>query len=85
MQKLAALIPALALLVGASLASAQTKAPSPDPVDAKFAAADTDKSGSLEGKELDPYKDKLAMIDANKDGKVSRQEFDVAVKTGLVK
>lgn len=83
MKKSVALASALVLAVSALPAFAQVKAP--DPTDAKFAAADKDKSGSLEGKELDAYKADLAKIDTDKNGKISRQEFDVAVKTGLVK
>ncbi|MDX2158162.1 MAG: hypothetical protein SFW09_16805 [Hyphomicrobiaceae bacterium] len=83
MTKIAGSIAALALVLTAGSAVAQTKAP--NPVDAKFVAADVDKSGSLEGKEVDAFKADLAKIDTNKDGKISSQEFDVAVKTGLVK
>ena len=83
MNKLAGIASALVLGLAALPALAQVKAP--DPTDAKFAAADADKSGSLEGKELDSYKAVLDKMDTDKNGKVTRQEFDVAVKTGLVK
>ncbi len=83
MSKFATATAAIALLIAAGPAFAQTKAA--DPVDAKFVAADTDKSGTLEGKETDAFKADLAKIDTNKDGKVSKQEFEVAMLTGLIK
>jgi Ca2+-binding EF-hand superfamily protein len=83
MSKLAGLAAALAMALVAAPALAQTK-PS-NPVDAKFAAADADKSGHIDGKELEPFKAQMAKIDTDKDGKISRQELDVAVMTGLLK
>lgn len=56
-----------------------------DPSDAKFLAADKDKSGSLEGAELDTYKADMTKIDTNKDGKVSKEEFMAATKAGVIK
>lgn len=85
MTKLAGTICALALVLATGSATAQTKSAAPDPVDAKFAAADSDKSGTLEGKEADAYKADLTKIDTDKDGKISKQEFHVAAMTGLIK
>lgn len=56
-----------------------------DPSEAKFMTADKDKSGSLEGAELDTYKADLTKIDTNKDGKISKDEFAAAMKAGVVK
>lgn len=80
---------ALALVVAAGPALAQTTPP-PTPVvdtavEAKFKSADKNASGSLEGAEVDAYKADMAKIDANKDGKISRDEFAAASKTGLIK
>jgi hypothetical protein len=83
MSKLTGLAAALAMALVAAPAFAQTKLP--NPVDAKFAAADADKSGHIDGKELEPFKVQMAKIDTDKDGKISRQELDVAVMTGLLK
>lgn len=83
MRKFASTISAVALLVAASPAFAQTKAPAP--ADAKFTAADVNKSGSLEGAEVDKYKADMAKIDTNKDGKISKDEFAAAVKAGVIK
>ncbi len=85
MSKFATATAAIALLIAAGPAFAQTKAPAAAPVDAKFVAADTDKSGSLEGKETDVYKADLVKIDTNKDGKISKQEFEVAMQAGVIK
>ena len=83
MSKFASATAAIVLLIAAGPAFAQTTAP--DPVEAKFATIDADKSGTLEGKETESFKADLVKIDTNKDGKVSRQEFDVAMLTGLIK
>ena len=65
--------------------SAPAQAKPADPVDIKFMTVDKDKSGMLEGAELDTYKADLAKINSNKDGKVSKEEFNMAMKTGLIK
>lgn len=83
MRKFASAISAVTLLVAASPAFAQTKAP--DPADAKFTAADVNKSGVLEGAEVDKYKTDMAKIDTNKDGKIGKDEFAAAVKAGVIK
>lgn len=84
MKAISVLATVLALALGAGSASAQVPKTA-DPADARFVAADMDKSGTLEGKEIEPFKADLAKIDTDKDGKVSKQEFHVAVMTGLVK
>ncbi len=91
----------LAALLAAGPAIAQTPAPSSpapaapsttpaqakpaDPAETKFMTADKNKSGSLEGTELDTYKADMAKIDTNKDGKVSKEEFIAASKAGVIK
>ena len=54
-------------------------------VEAKFEAVDADKSGSLDGAEVEAYKPAMAQIDTNKDDKISREEFAAAVKAGTIK
>ena len=85
---------ATAIVLATGSAIAQTPAPTTTPpaafkmdaaTDAKFKAADKDKSGTLEGAEVDAYKADMAKIDTNKDSKVSQSEFDAAVKSGLIK
>jgi hypothetical protein len=66
-------------------AAAQTKSGAADTPEARFTAADVDKSGFLDGKELEPFKSQIAKIDTDKDGKISKQEHHMAVMTGLVK
>ncbi len=97
MKKISFVVPFVAVLMasGAALAQAPSPGPaSPGPApaaklepatEAKFLAADKDKSGALEGAELDAMKADLVKIDANKDGKVSKEEFAVAMKAGLIK
>ena len=88
MKTLAALFAALALMTGSALAqtapSASTADASADSIAQKFASFDGDKSGFLDGKELDGFKDKMAFLDMNRDGKVSPNEYNVGVMTGLI-
>jgi Ca2+-binding EF-hand superfamily protein len=76
------MLAAFALLTGSAVA--QTAPAKSDPIAQKFASLDADKSGFLDGKELEAFKDKLAFLDMDKDGKVSSQEFNVGVMTGVI-
>jgi hypothetical protein len=59
---------------------------SPDAAhEARFVAADKDKSNALEGAELDNWRSDLAKIDSDSDGKVSKPEFVAAAKANVIK
>jgi EF hand len=81
MKTLATMFTALALISSAAIAQTTSGG---DAIAQKFATLDIDKSGFLEGKELDPLKDKMAILDMDKDGKVSAQEFNIGVMTGVI-
>lgn len=83
MTRFAVTLSTIAALFVAGPVVAQTKAPAP--ADAKFVAADKDKSGMLEGTELTQYQADMAKIDTNKDGKISKTEFEAAEKSGVIK
>lgn len=91
MKKSSLAISLLAAALASGTAFAQAPAPgtmptkAADSADAKFVTADKDKSGMLEGAELDAFKADLAKIDTNKDGKVSKDEFAAAMKAGVIK
>ena len=96
MKKTMMSVVATAIVLATGSAFAQTPAPTVPATppaafkmdaatDAKFKAADKDKSGTLEGVEVDAYKADMTKIDTNKDSKVSPAEFDAAVKSGLIK
>ncbi|MFM9942764.1 MAG: hypothetical protein ACKVP7_25080 [Hyphomicrobiaceae bacterium] len=85
---------AFAVMLASSAALAQAPTPSQVPgapkasdaaAEAKFTASDKDRSGFLDGAELDPMKADLAKIDSNRDGRVSKEEYLAAVKAGLIK
>ena len=58
MSKLAGL--AAALAIGFVVAPALAQSKLPNPIDARFVAADADKSGHIDGKELEPFKVQMA-------------------------
>lgn len=89
---LSASLLALVLTTGTSFAQATApSAPATAPktgdaaIEAKFVTADKNKSGQLDGAELDAMKADLAKIDSNKDGKVSKEEYLAATKAGVIK
>lgn len=85
MKTIPSMLVALSLLTGSALAqTAPATGAKTDPTAQKFATLDVDKSGFLDGKELDAFKPKLSLLDMNKDGKVSPDEFNIGVMTGVV-
>lgn len=80
-----ALFAAIVMLSGAALAqTGPTGASANDAITQKFISLDADKSGFLDGKEVDAFKAQMTFLDMDKDGKVSPSEYNVGVMTGVI-
>lgn len=84
MKTLAAALAVFAVLTGSALAQTAPTDNNVDPIGKMFVSLDADKSGYLDGAEVEAFKDKLKFLDTDKDSKVSQNEFYVGVMTGVI-